>query len=173
MSSPTAMSTQRMRLNIRLPSAWVATISRVWYGARTFMIVIRAETVADLSAIHEVNAHAFGRQGEAQLVDALRASESFLRELSLVAVSNGRVVGHVLFTRIHIRTPDRNVPALALAPLAVHPVCQSQGIGSALVRRGLDDARSLGHAIIVVVGHPKYYPRFGFVSAREIGRAHV
>lgn len=133
------------------------------------MITIRPETSTDWSAIHSVNRRAFGRETEARLVDAIRASAHFLPELSLVAVDAACIVGHVLFSGIHIRTVGRIVPALALAPVAVLPERQNQGIGSALIRHGLEQCRRLGHGIVVVVGHPNYYPRFGFSSARAKG----
>ncbi|HVO23492.1 MAG TPA: N-acetyltransferase [Candidatus Margulisiibacteriota bacterium] len=133
------------------------------------MIVIQAESAADRLAIREVNVRAFGRDDEARLVEMLRASAEFAATLSLVAVDDGRVVGHILFSRIHIRTADADVPALALAPVAVLPERQNHGIGAALIRRGLQECRRLGHRIVVVVGHPSYYPRFGFSSARAKG----
>jgi putative acetyltransferase len=133
------------------------------------MISIRPETPADRAAIRTVNLLAFGRENEARLVERLRASTAFIAELSLVAEENREVIGHILFSSIRIRTPAEAVAALALAPMAVHPGQQRHGIGSTLVRRGLDECRRLGHRIVVVVGHPKYYPRFGFVSARSRG----
>ncbi|HUY99361.1 MAG TPA: N-acetyltransferase [Thermomicrobiaceae bacterium] len=133
------------------------------------MTTIRAETAADRAAIHEVNALAFGREAEAGLVDAIRDSPEFIPELSLVAEWDGRVAGHVLFSRIVIRTADSDVPALTLAPVAVRPEAQNQGVGTALVREGLERARALGHRIVVVIGHPTYYPRFGFAPARPQG----
>jgi putative acetyltransferase len=132
-------------------------------------MVIRAEITADWPAIYDVNARAFGRDNEARLVEALRASDAFIAELSLVAVDNGRVVGHILFSPIHIRTADREVPALALAPMAVLPEQQRRGVGAALIRHGLQECRQRGHQIVVVVGHPNYYPRFGFSTARARG----
>jgi putative acetyltransferase len=132
-------------------------------------VIIRAEHAADCEAIRAVNVRAFARENEAQLIALLRASTSFIPELSLVAVDEGRVVGHTLFSRIDIRTPDRAVPALALAPMAVLPEHQHRGIGSTLIRHGLEACRLLGHHIVVVVGHPNYYPRFGFSSARAKG----
>jgi putative acetyltransferase len=132
-------------------------------------MVIRAEHAADCAAIRAVNVRAFGRQNEAHLIALLRASTSFIPELSLVAVDAGWVVGHILFSHIHIRTRDRLVPALALAPMAVLPEQQHRGIGSALVRHGLEECLRLGHRIVVVVGHPNYYARFGFSSGRAKG----
>jgi putative acetyltransferase len=132
-------------------------------------MIIHAERTTDQPPIRDVTARAFDRDNEGRLVDALRASAHFIPELSLVAVDEGRVVGHILFSRIHIRTADRVVPALALAPMAVLPEHQNRGIGSALIRHGLEECRLLGHHIVVVVGHPNYYPRFGFSSARAKG----
>jgi putative acetyltransferase len=129
------------------------------------MAVIRAETPADYDAVHEVNVSAFERDSEAKLVAAIRQSDDFIPELSLVAVSDAKIAGHILFSRVHIQTPSANVAALALAPLAVLPDYQNQGIGSALVQYGLQEARRLGHKIAIVLGHPNYYPRFGFVPS--------
>ena len=133
------------------------------------MITIRPETAEDYAAIREVNVLAFGREIEAKLVEALRESPDFILELSLVAVEGGRVVGHILFSPLVIETKDGSVPALALGTLAVRPESQNQGIGSKLVREGLERCRSLGHRIGVVIGHPAYYPRFGFSPARARG----
>jgi len=132
-------------------------------------ILIRSETPADHAAISEVVSLAFGRADEARLVGALRASEAFIPELSLVAEFDGRIVGHLLFTRLHIRTPDASVAALALAPLSVHPEVQNRGIGMQLTRDGLDRCRRLSHGLVIVLGHPTYYPRFGFRPAVPAG----
>jgi len=123
-------------------------------------ILIRPETAADQDAIRHVNRLAFGQDDEARLVDALRDG-GFLR-VSLVAEQAGQVVGHILFSDLPIITGAGMVPALALAPMAVLPDFQNQGIGSALVRSGLDECRQQGHKIVVVLGHPHFYPRFGF-----------
>ena len=126
-------------------------------------MLIRPETPTDIPLIYAVNQLAFdGRQEEPDLVDAIRLSDDFIPELSIVAEDNGRVVGHILFSRIHIDTRTGPIPALSLAPLAVLPAFQNRGIGSALVRQGLEECRRLGHAIVIVLGHPDYYPRFGF-----------
>jgi putative acetyltransferase len=124
--------------------------------------LIRSETAADLDAIRHVNRLAFGQEDEARLVDALREG-GFVR-LSLVAEQGGQVVGHILFSDLPIITDAETTPALALAPMAVLPGFQNRGIGSALVRRGLEECRRQGHKIVVVVGHPNFYPRFGFSS---------
>jgi putative acetyltransferase len=133
------------------------------------MAEIRTEGPEDIEAVFDVNREAFGQDDEARLVDALRLSPAFIPELSLVAVEGSRVVGHILFTRIKIRSPERTFDALALAPMAVLPGYQRRGIGSALVERGLESARDLGHRVVIVVGHPEYYPRFGFVPAGPLG----
>jgi len=132
---------------------------------------VRPERPADHAAIHRINHDAFGQEDEARLVDALRGSPAFVPELSLVAFQDGRAVGHILFTRIVVKDGDDRHAALALAPLAVAPELQKRGIGSALVRRGLRAARDLGHGLVIVLGHPEYYPRFGFIPAQPLGIA--
>jgi len=132
------------------------------------MIVIRVETSEDVPAVRRVNELAFGRPGEADLVDALRASETPI--LSLVAVLDGSVAGHVLFSPVTVEPrPPGSDRCWGLGPLAVLPEYQSQGIGGQLVRAGLDACRQLGAAAVVVLGHPEYYPRFGFVPASRYG----
>jgi putative acetyltransferase len=86
-----------------------------------------------------------------------------------VAVRGEQVVGHILFSPMVIETEKGAVPVLSLAPVSVRPECQNQGVGSQLAREGLKRCRSLGHEVVVVVGHPDYYPRFGFSSARAKG----
>lgn len=133
-------------------------------------IEIRSETEADWSAIHEVNRAAFDREAEAMLVDALRRGEAYVTGLSLVAVVDGQVVGHILFTRLHIVLESGGrFACLALAPMAVLPEFQGQGVGSALVRFGLERARLMGEEAVIVLGHPDYYPRFGFQPASTWG----
>jgi putative acetyltransferase len=121
---------------------------------------IRPETAEDQQAIRHVNRAAFGADDEANLVDALR--DGGFVEVSLVAQVNGDVVGHILFSRLSIITNSGIVEALSLAPLAVVPNHQRRGIGSKLVGAGLQACREKGHQIVLVLGHPKFYPRFGF-----------
>jgi putative acetyltransferase len=123
-------------------------------------VVVRQEAAGDLETIPTVHRLAFDGDEEATLVTALRADGN-VRE-SLVAEAAGRVIGHILFSDLPILTSEETVPALSLAPLAVIPQKQSQGVGSALVREGLKFCRSHGHRIVVVLGHPDFYPRFGF-----------
>ena len=132
-------------------------------------IEIRPEEAADLPAIDEVNRAAFGRPVEAQLVASLRGTSAFDPALSLVATAGGRVVGHLLLTRVTIEGEGPARPALSLAPMAVLPGLQKRGIGSGLIRAGLEAGRARGHRLVVVVGHPAYYPRFGFVPASRYG----
>jgi len=130
---------------------------------------IRSEVPEDYDTIRALNDLAFGGPGEGLLIDALRRRDDFIPELSLVAVEKERIVGHILFSRIAIRTLEGTVPALALAPMAVVPDRQGHGIGSALVRHGLRECERLGHGLVVVLGHAEYYPRFGFVPAAPLG----
>lgn len=131
-------------------------------------VIIRPETRADHEIIRKVNKKAFKGKSESKLVDAVRDAEGFIPELSLVAVKDGAVVGHILFSPIVIKGAVET-PALALAPMCVLPEFQNTGIGTALVKHGLDECRRLGHKLVVVVGHEDYYPRFGFVPAGEKG----
>ena len=133
------------------------------------MMIIRPEKIKDYTAIHEVNELAFGSRAEADLIEDLRKSDNFIPELSLVAVRKGEVIGHILFSPIVIKSKERVISALALAPMAVHPKFQNQGVGTKLVWQGLEDCQRLGHKIVIVIGHPGYYPRFGFLPALDKG----
>ena len=131
------------------------------------MLLIRPERPEDIEAIRRVNEQAFGRADEANLVDALRTAGKAV--LSLVGVEGDRIVGHIFFSPVTIESDDGIVPAVGLAPMAVVPARQRRGIGSRLVRAGLDECRNAGYNYVVVLGHPTYYPRFGFVPARQYG----
>ena len=121
---------------------------------------VRAERDADIAAIRTVNREAFGGEAEVELVDAVRANGD--AAVSLVAETDTDVIGHILFSHLPIRAPGTEVAAVALAPMSVFPRWQRRGVGSALVRTGLDRCRNAGFAAVVVLGHPAYYPRFGF-----------
>lgn len=131
--------------------------------------IIRQEIPADIPEIFEVNYQAFAHYDEARLVDSLRDDNIFNPELSLVAVHDGRIIGHIMFPPITIESSRAIIPALALAPLVVHPEFQCLGVGAALIEEGLKVCRTLGHRIVIVIGHPGYYPRYGFRPARENG----
>ena len=130
---------------------------------------IRAEKPQDVEQISEIHRIAFGSDAEPEPVLAIRRSEGFYPELSLVAESDGRLVGHILFSGISIQSGAHTYPALSLAPMAVVPEYQNRGIGTALVRRGQEECRRLRHRIVIVIGHPEYYPRFGFEPAGSRG----
>jgi putative acetyltransferase len=125
------------------------------------MITIRDERPDDAEAIRRVHLLAFGQPDEADLVDALRQEGEVV--LSMVADQDSSIVGHVVFSRLAIRA-DQGVliPALALAPMAVLPASQRQGIGSMLLTASLDQCRRRRERVVIVVGHTNYYPRFGF-----------
>jgi putative acetyltransferase len=128
-------------------------------------ITVRPEEPADEAAVRETNEEAFGTPLEAGLVDALRGSPD---SISLVATIDNRVVGHILFTPVTIE-PAANVRLAGLAPMSVRPMHQRQGVGGRLIDAGLEECRRQGFAAVVLVGHPEYYPRFGFVPAHTYG----
>lgn len=131
------------------------------------MWTTRPETPGDIGAIHAVNAAAFPTPHEADLINALRADpQAWIDGLSIVTENEaGEVVGYALLTRCHV---DAH-PVLALAPCATLPEYQSKGAGSAAIRTGLAAARAMGENLVVVLGHPEYYPRFGFTPASGFG----
>jgi len=131
------------------------------------VIQIRPEQPDDIAAVHAINAEAFNRMAEADLVDALRANNNLT--LSLVAEVDGQIVGHIAFSPATITSPNGNWTALALGPLAVLPSHQRTGIGSALVRAGLAACLEMGHEIVFLLGHATYYPRFGFAPSQPKG----
>ena len=131
------------------------------------IIMIRPELPQDLPAIHYVNKQAFGREKEAILVDTFRQNGALT--MSLVAVRGNEIVGHVAFSPVTIEPPDGNIKAITLAPIAVPPPYQRQGIGSLLMQTSVKECRKQGYDLIVLVGHPEYYPRFGFVRANTKG----
>ena len=127
---------------------------------------IRPEEPGDIPAIHQVNRQAFETAVEASLVDALRRQAQPL--ISLVAVVDDEVAGHILFSPVTLST-DPGARIMGLAPMAVVPAKQRQGIGTALVRAGLEECRRLSFEAVIVLGHADYYPRFGFVPASRHG----
>lgn len=137
-------------------------------------ITIRQEYKNDFGAVHRVIEEAFrtapySDQDEHYLVQRLRLSDAFIPELSLVAEKEGKIVGHILLTRIKIKDSSNIYESLALAPVSVLPAFQGKGIGGSLIREAHDIARNLGHTSIVLLGDEAYYPRFGYTQASAYG----
>jgi putative acetyltransferase len=132
-----------------------------------FYIKIRRERPGDEAAVRRVEVEAFGRALEADMVDRLR--ETSADGVSLVAEVAGEIVGHILFEPARIESERGCLAGAGLGPLAVLPAFQRQGIGSALMRAGLEEMRRRGQPYIMLVGHPTYYPRFGFRPGAEFG----
>jgi putative acetyltransferase len=128
-------------------------------------VIVRSERDDDYAGIAEVVRAAFGSPIEPKLVEDLRASPGYVPELALVA-DDGDVVGHVMFTVTHL---EDGTPILMLSPLAVRPDRQRTGVGSALVDEGLRRSRDRSEPLIIVEGDPRYYSRFGFSRASELG----
>ena len=129
-------------------------------------MMIRDERPADISAIRGITCAAFRSSGEANLIDALRAQAAPI--VSLVADDDGSVVGHIMLSPVAL-SANSDVKIMGLAPMAVAPEMQRRGVGSELVRAGLERCRNLAVDAIVVLGHAEYYPRFGFVPASRFG----
>jgi len=129
-------------------------------------MLIRAEEQSDWDAVRAVNASAFETPAEANLVDALR--EQARPFVSLVAEEHGAILGHIMFSPVSL-SGHPALRIMGLAPMAVAPEHQRKGIGSALVRAGLEQCKQLGFGAVVVLGHPGYYPRFGFSPSARFG----
>ena len=130
-------------------------------------MIIRPETAADYDAIRKVNDEAFGDTLEARLVDAIRESDRFVPELSLVAVSEGQTHGHVISSYVDVEPGARR--ALQVGPLAVLPSHQRRGIGRALMEETIRIADARGEPLLLIEGNPKYYERFGFTRTDAVG----
>ena len=130
------------------------------------MRLVRRERPEDVEAVRRVNERAFGRPDEARLVDSLRSAGKVV--LSLVAVEDGQVVGHILFSPVTIESEGHTLPGVGLAPMSVLPEVQRHGIGSLLVKAGLSQCQNEGHAYVVVLGHPEYYPRLRLCPCQYI-----
>ena len=135
--------------------------------AGSLLIVVRPEGPGDLADVRRILLHAFGGPEEADVVDTLRDADAIA--VALVAEVEGRVAGHIAFTPMFSGTTGLDVGILSLAPMAVDPAFQRRGVGHALVRGGLDACREAGAGAVIVLGHPGYYPRFGFSRASGFG----
>ncbi len=129
-------------------------------------MLIRAEKKDDQDDVFAVNGSAFETPAEATLVDMLREQAQPI--VSLVAEDQGNVVGHIMFSPVSL-SENHDLKVMGLAPMAVAPEHQRKGIGSALVLAGLEQCRQLGFVAVVVLGHPEYYPRFGFSPSSRFG----
>lgn len=135
------------------------------------MINIRTEQLTDAESVFHIHYEAFGeREDESRMTERVRASEGYIPELSLIATEdNGSLVGHALFSKAEVVHEDLRYEVIVLAPIAVKPSHQKQGIGGALIREGLRLAAKRGNSHVFLIGHPSYYPKFGFEPARPHG----
>lgn len=128
---------------------------------------IRTESERDYPQIKNIHDNAFGQENEGNLIEKLRKNKNYVNAISLVAETNDKLVGHILFFPIQIINNERSHESLALAPMAVLPAYQNKGIGSELVESGLELARNKGYKSVIVLGHRDYYPKFGFEMAKN------
>lgn len=132
-------------------------------------IAVRAEHQQDHQAIDVVHLSAFEGDDEVALVEALRRSPGYIPELALVAEFKGRIVGHIMLTKVRLHQGAQEIEILGLGPMAVVPSQSHRGIGSELIRVAVEKARGLGYKAVVVAGHPEYYQRSGFSPATDWG----
>jgi putative acetyltransferase len=130
-------------------------------------LMIRLETAVDAEKVYAVEAAAFGRPAEAELVQKLQ--QAGVDTISLVALLDGELVGHVLFSPVTVQNETGEFTAVALGPIAVSPHHQKSGIGSELCRQGIEACREAGYELAFVLGHSSYYPRFGFMPSAPYG----
>jgi predicted N-acetyltransferase YhbS len=130
-------------------------------------VTIRHELPDDYHSITQLNDLVFGGKNEGELIINLRKTESFINELSIIAIHNDSIAGQILFYPVTIKSNGKMISTLALAPMAALPDCQRKGIGSKLVEYGLQKSRELGFESVIVLGHSEYYPRFGFKPANS------
>jgi predicted N-acetyltransferase YhbS len=137
-------------------------------------ITIRQEQPADYPAVFELIEKAFSKlevsnHQEQFFVERLRKSEGFIPELSLVALLDNKIVGHIVLSKINIKNDEKEYQTLILAPVSVLPEFQNQGIGSQLIIEAHKKATELGFKSVILVGHEDYYPRFGYKKAAGFG----
>lgn len=131
------------------------------------MIIVRQEKKEDIEAVRQINLKAFALPQEADIVDKLR--DNCQDCLSLVAEVDGNIAGHILFSPAIIEADSGVIKGMGLAPMAVLPAYQKQGIGSALVQDGLEKLKQVNCSFVIVLGHSEYYPKFGFKAASSYG----
>jgi len=131
------------------------------------LLIVREERETDIHKVYDLNSAAFETNAEASLVDSLRNECS--RFISLVAEQDSQVIGHILFTPVELYGSNSELDLMGLAPMAVLPEYQNMGIGSKLVEEGLRQCNTKGVDAVFVLGHPQYYPKFGFVPADRFG----
>jgi putative acetyltransferase len=127
-------------------------------------LVIRKERQEDFPKVYEVNRMAFSQEDESKLIEKIRRGINFIPDLSLVAEIDNEIVGHILFSNIKI-IGKTTTDSIALAPMAVIPKYQKNGIGGQLIKKGLTIAKDLGFNSVIVLGHKDYYPKYGFKKA--------
>ncbi|WP_042204493.1 GNAT family N-acetyltransferase [Paenibacillus camerounensis] len=133
-------------------------------------MIIRSEQLSDYAEVFKLNYLAFGnREDESKLIESIRLSDGFIPELSIVAEENEQIVGHALFSKAEIVDEENCHEVIVLAPLAVLPSNQKTGIGGKLIQEGLKRCVALGYKFVFLIGHPTYYPKFGFKQARNYG----
>ena len=132
-------------------------------------VIVRAEVPEDVRAIDVVNLSAFQGEAEARLVSAIRGSAEFIPDLSLVAELNGRIVGHLLLSKVKLQHGNGSKTVLALGPMSVVPSQSHRGIGSALIQAAIGRAKDMRYVAIIVAGQPDYYGRFAFQPAATWG----
>jgi len=136
-----------------------------FFSGKQMNIIIRQELKEDSEKIKEINDQAFEQEDESRLVNKLREKDQFMPELSLIAEIDKKLVGHILFYPVRIKYAHGEHTTLSLGPMAVIPEYQKKGIGGKLIIEGLKRAKDFGFRSVIVVGHPEYYPKFGFTKA--------
>jgi putative acetyltransferase len=131
-------------------------------------MIIRTEVLEDYKAVFKINYLAFGKQeDESKLIERIRVSGEFIPELSIVAEDEGKIIGHILLSKAYIVTELEVHEVIVLAPVAVHPAYQKRGIGRKLIKEGLRKVKNMKYGLVLLIGHPTYYPKFGFKPARQ------
>jgi putative acetyltransferase len=137
---------------------------------RRFNLIIRTENHTDYNDVFDLNNRAFGnREDESRLIDRIRNSNGFIPELSIVAEQDDQLVGHILISKAKVNDHHHPEEVLVLAPIAVDPRIQRSGIGKKLMEEGIRRSKELGYGLLFLIGHPTYYPQFGFLPARKFG----